>query len=185
MTDARNTISLSNMSNNVVDIMKWIAEDEGIRTLLSVHDKRPFKSDFKHKVLSLEEIMSTEEGRGKILAHSFNVEAKKKDDVQIRVYYNIGRFDGSGAIMDANLHIDIFCAKSLWMIEDEVKHKTLIRPYEIMSRILDNVGRKNIRNIPIGLPQQFQLLSVNEYFDAIRIFYSSFDVIGNPSGMRG
>lgn len=178
------TASLHSMSNNVVDIMQALAQNVGIRTLLSINDDMPFHPKHKNKIATPQEIMSPKSNKRRIYPVSFNMNAQLDDRTEIRVYYNVGRFDSSGAHMDYNMHIDIICAKDLWLISDHVKQKSLIRPYEIMSRIVDSTGRYNYNNINIGKPVQFQMLSVNEKFDALRIYYNTMDVVGDTNSLE-
>lgn len=182
--DADNTASLNMMSNNVVDVMKALAQNTGIRTLLSVDEGTPFNPEHKSEVTGARDIITPNHELQRISPVSFDMDAQLDDRTEIRVYYNIGRFDTSGKWVDYNMHIDIICAKNLWMISDHVKKRSLIRPYEIMSRIFDSLGQHNYNNINIGKPVQFQMLSVNERFDSIRIFYNTVDVMGNTDSVR-
>lgn len=181
MNDIHNTDSLNQMSNNVVDVMNAIAKNQGIRALLYLNDEEPFHPSLRSKIPSAKDIVSPSSTSKRISPVSFNPNAQVEDRSEIRVYYNIGRFDGSGKHVDYNMHIDIICAKELWMIRDSVKGKSLIRPYEIMSRIFDEIGIRNEENNHIGRPVQFQMLSVNPKFDAIRIYYNTADIMGNRS----
>lgn len=170
-----NTAGFNQMSNNVVDIMSALAGNKGIRHLLYVDNDQPFNDE---DIPSSREIISPSSNKVRIRPVSFNTEATIKDRTEIRVYYNVGRVDSSGKQIDANMHIDIICAKDLWLIRG-VNGKSLIRPYEIMSRIADEIGAKNRNNLNLGSIVQFQMLSVNEQFDAIRIYYNTKDVSGN------
>lgn len=180
-----NTASLNQMSNNIVDVMEALARNKGIRALLYINEDTPFSSEFDSRIPSYQEMISPVSEKRRISPVSFDMEAQQEDRSEIRVYYNVGRFDASGKYVDYNMHIDIICAKNLWMIKDPVKGKSLIRPYEIMSRIFDSIGQQNINQINIGRPTNFQMLSVNENFDAIRIYYNTKDVMGNTDTVRG
>lgn len=179
-----NTASLNNMSNNVVDVMIALAENKGIRALLYIDDSNPLHNLHDERIPSAKEILSPESDKRRISPVSFNTEAQINDRTEIRVYYNIGRFSSEGKHVDYNMHIDIICAKSLWLINHPVKSRSLIRPYEIMSRIFDSVGKKNLNDLNIGRPVQFQMLSVNERFDSIRIYYNTMDVMGNIHSVK-
>lgn len=179
-----NTESLNMMSNNIVDVMSALAKNVGIRTLLYVDEDMPFLEKYKADIPTSRQILSPSSEKRRISPVSFDMNAKEFDRSEIRVYYNIGRFDKSGKWVDYNMHIDIICAKELWMISDHVKQKSLIRPYEIMSRIFDEIGSNNANDLNIGNPVQFQMLSVNERFDAIRIYYNTRDVMGNTDYVK-
>ena len=179
-----NTASLHNMSNNIVDIMSALAQNTGIRTLLYIDEEEPFHDKYEDMVPTPQEILSTKSDKRRIYPVSFNMNAQVDARTEIRVYYNIGRWDKSGKHIDYNMHIDIICAKDLWLIRDLIKGKSLIRPYEIMSRIIDSTGRHNINGLNLGRPVQFQMLSVNESFDALRIYYNTTDISGNTDSIK-
>lgn len=177
------TAGFHQLSNNVVEVMGAIARNKGIRYLLYNNDSNPFiLKDEEGKTIkppTRDEILSPSSEKMRIRPVSFNPEATVDDRTEIRVYYNVGRVDGSGKHIDANMHIDVICAKSLWLITDVRESRSLIRPYEIMSRIADEIGAGNRNGINIGKISQFQMLSVNEKFDAIRMYYNVKDISGN------
>lgn len=178
------TVSMGHMSNNVVDVMKAIADNYGIRALLYIDEDNPLDKEHKDNVPSSLEILKQNGDKNRISPVSFNMMAQIEDRTEIRVYYNIGRFSREGRHIDYNMHIDIICAKNLWLITDALGNSK-IRPYEIMSRIFDVVGQRNINQINIGRPVQFQMLSVNERFDSIRIYFNTYDIVGDVDKVRG
>lgn len=180
----RKTAGFGQMSNNVVELMSAIATNKGIRRLLYINESDPFNARYDRRVPTRDEILSNTSKYGRIKPVSFNTEATTEDRTEIRVYYNIGRIDGSGKQVDANLHIDIICAKDLWLIEDAIG-RSKIRPYEILSRVSDEIGAKNRNDIKIGTMSQFQMLSVNEQFDAIRVYYNIKDIAGDIAYVEG
>ena len=178
------TVSMWHMSNNVVDVMKALADNYGIRALLYIDDDNPLEKEHREDVPNSLEILKQNSDKNRISPVSFNMNAQIDDRTEIRVYYNIGRFSTEGRHIDYNMHIDIICAKNLWMITD-TNGNSKIRPYEIMSRIFDVIGQRNINQINIGKPVQFQMLSVNERFDAIRIYFNTHDIVGDVDKVKG
>ena len=178
------TVSMGHMSNNVVDVMKALADNRGIRALLYIDDDKPLDKEHREDVPSNEEILKPNGEKNRISPVSFNMKAQIPSRTEIRVYYNIGRFSTEGKHIDYNIHIDIICAKDLWLIKDTLGNSK-IRPYEIMSRIFDVVGQRNINQINIGKPVQFQMLSVNERVDAIRIYFNTHDIVGDVDKVKG
>lgn len=178
------TVSMGHMSNNVVDVMKALAENYGIRALLYIDKDNPLDKEHKEDVPNSLEIIKQRSDKSRISPVSFDMNAQIDDRTEIRVYYNIGRFSKEGRHIDYNMHIDIICAKNLWLITD-VLGNSKIRPYEIMSRIFDVVGQRNINQLNIGRPVQFQMLSVNERFDAIRIYFNTHDIVGDVNKVKG
>lgn len=184
-TSLSETKGLDQLSNNVVDVMKAIARNKGIRHLLSLDSDDPFNPGEEDVIPSASDIVSPSFTGRKILPVSFDTKATTDAKTEIRVYYNVGRIDGSGKKIDANMHIDIICAKSLWQIQDKNGSRSLIRPYEIMSRIADEIGADNRNGINLGRISQFQMLSVNEQFDSIRMYYNIYDISGNMNTLKG
>ena len=178
------TVSMGHMSNNVVDVMKSLADNYGIRALLYIDEDNPLDKEHREIVPNSLEILKQNSDKNRISPVSFNMDAQIDDRTEIRVYYNIGRFSTEGRHIDYNMHIDIICAKNLWLITD-VLGNSKIRPYEIMSRIFDVIGQRNINQINIGRPVQFQMLSVNERFDAIRIYFNTHDIVGDVDKVKG
>lgn len=178
------TVSMGHMSNNVVDVMKALADNYGIRALLYIDEDNPLDKEHREVVPNSIEILKQNSDKNRISPVSFNMDAQIDDRTEIRVYYNIGRFSTEGRHIDYNMHIDIICAKNLWLITDTLGNSK-IRPYEIMSRIFDVVGQRNINQINIGKPVQFQMLSVNERFDAIRIYFNTYDIVGDVDKVKG
>ena len=178
------TVSMGHMSNNVVDVMKALADNYGIRALLCIDEENPLDKEHKEDVPNSLEILKPNSDKNRITPVSFNMKAQVPERTEIRVYYNIGRFSTEGRHIDYNMHIDIICAKNLWLIKDTLGNSK-IRPYEVMSRIFDVIGQRNINQINIGRPVQFQMLSVNERFDAIRIYFNTYDIVGDVDKVKG
>ena len=141
------TVSMGHMSNNVVDVMKALADNYGIRALLYIDEDNPLdRKEHEDDVPSSIDILKQNSDKNRISPVSFNMDAQIDDRTEIRVYYNIGRFSTEGRHIDYNMHIDIICAKNLWLITDTLGNSK-IRPYEIMSRIFDVIGQRNINQI--------------------------------------
>ena len=130
------TVSMGHMSNNVVDVMKALADNYSIRALLYIDEDNPLDKEHREDVPNSLEIIKQNSDKGRISPVSFNMNAQVADRTEIRVYYNIGQFSTEGRHIDYNMHIDIICAKNLWLIKDALGNSK-IRPYEIMSRIFD------------------------------------------------
>lgn len=182
--DSEATVSMHQMSNNIVDVMQALSKNKGIRALLYIDDEEPFHPKNDEFIPTAREILDPRSDKRRISPVSFDMNAQINDRTEIRVYYNVGRFDSTGKHIDYNMHIDIICAKELWLIRDPIKGRSLIRPYELMSRVFDVIGHRNLNNLNIGRPTQFQMLSVNERFDAIRIYYNTRDISGNINSLR-
>jgi hypothetical protein len=148
--------------------MKELIKNDGLNKLLYNNAKNPF--DPTLPAVNGNTLLMT-----KIMPYPFDLEAQVEDGSFIRFYYNNGDFDGSEVIMESQLNIDIVVAKSLWLINDNNK-QSLIRPYEIMTRIVDMLGKRSL-NSTIRLEfEGWQHLSVNTKFDAIRLYANYFSV---------
>jgi hypothetical protein len=111
---------------------------------------------------------------GKIFPYPFDTDATEVDGSFIRVYYNDGEFDSSEVIAESQLHIDIVVAKSLWLINDG--QRSMIRPYEIMGRVIDMIGGRGLSTTIKLDVKGYQHLYVNTKFDCIRIYCEYFSV---------
>lgn len=163
-------VKLSIMSKSIVDIMKEIANNTGVARLLMNNTNTPYNEIPEN----IEDIANINSKHAKIYPFPFNPDAEIKDGSFIRVYYNYGELDSSETISDLDIYIDIVVAKSLWLISDA--NKSLIRPYEILGRVIDTVGRRSGRNSIRIEVKGFQHLSVNNSFDAIRIYCKNMSV---------
>jgi hypothetical protein len=165
-------MKLETMSKNIVNIMKELSKNEGLARLLVNETSNPFDSNLPAIDKSKLIVPSSEYAR--IFPYPFDPEAQVDDSAFIRVYYNNGDFDSSEIIAESQLNIDIIVAKSLWLINDG--QRPLIRPYEIMGRVIDMVGKRSL-NSTIRLEfEGYQHLAVNGKFDAIRLYSNYFSV---------
>lgn len=165
-------VQTNHLGTNLTNIMESLSENTGIVQLL----KDVSDSPHKYNVLSKDkqDIKRISSPDCRIFPYPFDPNAQETDKVFVRAYYAVGEFDNSGVIMETDLQIDIICAKSLWLIKD-IKNKPTIRPYEIMSRIIDTIGIRSGNGIITIDVKMFRHLAVNNEFDAIRLYcnYSS------------
>lgn len=156
------------MSQNLVNIMYELVKNQGIARLLANDIKEPFSVEVKNpNALIMQRIDPL----------PFNIEATTQDGTFIRVYYNQGSLDSSEAITESEILIDIICSRNLWLIHDEIGRAS-IRPYEIMGRTIDMLG-KNSLNKTIRLEfDGYQHLYINNKFDCIRL-YANYTSIEN------
>ena len=61
---------------------------------------------------------------------------------------------------------------------DDTKNESLIRPYEIMDRVVDLVGKRGIGDVRLEIAG-FQHLYINTKFDSIRLYcnYTSVETM--------
>jgi hypothetical protein len=163
-------MKMESMSNNIVNIMFELSKNEGLARLLVNNVDNPFETPVNNST----SLITPNANESKIYPYPFDPEATVTDGSFIRVYYNDGEFSDNEAIAESQLHIDIIVAKSLWLINDG--QKSLIRPYEIMGRVIDMVGKKSL-NSTIKLKfEGYQHLAVNTKFDAIRLYSNYMSV---------
>src|SRR5690606_22990992 len=110
----------------------------------------------------------------KILPYPFDTEATVKEGSFVRVYINQGTFDEGETIMECDVLIDIVVAKSYWLINNG--NDEMIRPYEIMDRVIDCVGRRTHRSDIRLKVEGFQHHYVNTKFDCIRLYCNRMSV---------
>lgn len=169
------------MSKNVVNIMIQLAKNDALVKLLVNNDNTPFDEEVS---LKMSELINPNSPDAKILPFPFDVDTAIEDSASIRVYYNDGEFDSSEVIAESQLHIDIICARSIWLMNDGKTTDTYpngdgnskIRPYEIMGRVVDLLGRRSI-NSTIRLNfESYQHLYINAKYDAIRLYCNYMSV---------
>lgn len=165
----RGAVKTEHMSKSIVDIMTQLSKNKGLIQLLYNNSDNPFT-----KIVDTDRKLIGVSDDTKISPLPFNPEAQQDDASFLRIYYNIGEFDSAEVVMSGEIHIDIVVAKSLWLINDG--KRSLIRPYEIMGRVFDMVGRRSAQ--PIVKFEGFQHLPVNSKFDAIRLYANTFNVKG-------
>lgn len=169
-------LTIERMSTNIVMIMDALASNQAIFELLYFEDDKPFSHDleidtvaknyFEQKTITKSNSMVQ-----RISPIPFNPNVQETSQVFIRVYYNQGSFDGTNIIGNHQLNIDIICAKDLWLINDTVHKLPLVRPYSIMARVIDVLGKgTNADGLNIGEFNGFKHLTVNEKFECIRLY---------------
>lgn len=165
-------VKLNTLSKNVVDIMTALSKNEGLARLLFHDVDNPFKSDLP--VIDSAKLINQKSELCRIFPVPFDPEATIDDRSFIRVYYNQGEFNSNEVIQELYLHIDIIVAKSLWLCNDG--SKPLIRPYEIMDRVVDLIGHRSAnKNIRVKF-DGWQHLAVNTKYDAIRLYSEYYSV---------
>lgn len=157
-------MKMETMSKNVVNIMKQLSKSDGLSRLLVNNNDEPFKKPVPNGY----KLINPASPDAKILPYPFDVDATTADGSFIRVYYNDGEFNENEVIAESQLHIDIICAKNLWLINDG--ENSLIRPYEMMGRVIDLVGRRSINSTIRLTITGYQHLYINQKFDAIRLY---------------
>lgn len=165
-------IKINNLSKNIVDIMNILSQNQGLAELLVNNQSNPF--DPSHPAINRQELINPKSKLCRIHPYPFDPDAQIEDSSFIRVYYNQGEFNENETIQEMQLHIDIVVAKSLWLINDG--RQSLIRPYEIMDRVIDMVGKRSINNLIKLKFDGWQHLAVNTKFDAIRLYSDYFSV---------
>lgn len=166
-------MKLNNLSQHVVGVINELARNEGLIQLLINDVINPFDKDVDENVKK--NIANPNSNSCRLFPYPFDPEATIADSSFIRVYYNQGEFDESQTIQEMSMHVDIIVAKSLWLINDHNRKQRLIRPYEIMDRVVDMVGRRSVSPIKLNFTG-WQHLSVNTKFDCIRLYSDYFSV---------
>lgn len=169
------------MSKNIVNIMLQLTKNEGLLRLLVNNDNTPFDTPV---TIDVRKLINPSSPDSKILPTPFEVEATVSDSSFIRVYYNDGDFNENEVIAESQLHIDIIVARSLWLINDGVPTQSkpngdgnsLIRPYEIMGRVIDMLGKRSVNSTVRLKFEGYQHLYINPKFDAIRLYCNYMSV---------
>lgn len=165
--------TVDKLSNAVVRIMEALAGDEEIFKLLYFEDEKAMKYDLdklpKEKdIFEKKYIIKHGNENQRIKPSPFNSVAQEKHECFIRVYFNQGSIDKGGFIAKNQVNIDIIVSHGLWLTSDPEKQLKLIRPYAIMSRVIDVLESESIDKLPT--PTGYSHLTVNEQFECIRIY---------------
>lgn len=164
------------MSRNIIRIINTLAKNDGLVRLLINNQGDPLSHEVTDHIKKNITKPSSEDAR--IFPYPYDEEATVEESSFIRVYYNDGTFNASETIADCDLHIDIIVARNLWLIHDNAKNESLIRPYEIMDRVVDTLGRRGMGQVKVDI-SGFQHHYVNTKFDCIRLYctYTSIETM--------
>lgn len=165
-------VKINTLSKNVVDVIATLAKNDGLVKLLVHNVDNPFDSNLP--AIDKSKIANPKSDLCRIYPYPFDPDAQIEDSSFIRVYYNQGEFNENEVIQDMDLFIDIIVAKSLWLINDG--NKSMIRPYEIMDRVVDLVGKRSLNNTIKLKFDGWQHLAVNTKFDAIRLYSKYWNI---------
>lgn len=161
------------LSNAVVRIMDRIASDEDIFKLLYFEDEKSLSYNLNNlpeakKVFDEKHIIKNGSDSQRVKPYPFNSIAQEKHQCFIRIYFNQGSIDKGGFIAKNQINIDIIVSQGLWLTSDPSKKLKLIRPYAIMSRLIDILESERMDRLP--KPTGYSHLTVNEKFECIRIY---------------
>lgn len=159
-------MNFDTMSKNLTEVLAKLAKNDALCKLLINESAEPLKGILPPSISNT--IIRPTSEFARIFPYPFSEDSVSEDGVFLRVYYNNGELNASEVIGEAQLHIDIVCAKSLWLIRTE--RGSSVRPYEIMSRVMDSVGKKSVGSgIKLSF-RRYQHMYVNQQFDAIRLY---------------
>lgn len=161
------------LSNAVVRIMDRIASDEDIFKLLYFEDEKSLSYNLNNlpkakKAFDEKHIIKNGSDSQRVKPYPFNSIAQEKHQCFIRIYFNQGSIDKSGFIAKNQINIDIIVSQGLWLTSDPSKKLKLVRPYAIMSRLIDILESERMDRLP--KPTGYSHLTVNEKFECIRIY---------------
>lgn len=161
------------LSNSIVRIMDRLAEDEEIFKLLYFEDDVSLKYDLSEipkakNVFDKKLIIKHGNENQRVKPYPFNPLAQQNHEAFIRIYFNQGAIDKGGYTARNQVNIDIIVSHGLWLTSDPIQQLKLVRPYAIMSRVIDVLESENIDKLPV--PTGFTHLTVNEQFECIRLY---------------
>lgn len=165
---------LDNLSKSVIVLMNKISKNRDIMQLLLKNSDTPFREpatdeEIKQAKNPLDVV------HGKILPFPFSPTASTKEQTTIRVFFPTGTLDSSSVWSNSDVVIDIVVARGLWLIKNE-RNEYEVRPYRIMSELVTDLSNEVIHPMGLLKVSGFEHLSVNQEFDALRLFIN-FDSI--------
>lgn len=162
-------MNLESMSKNTVTFLFELIKNEGLCRLLVNNDSTPFTTIVDNKT----DLINPASPNAKIHPFPFDPDATTVDGSFIRVYYNKGTFNENEIIVNHDVIVDVIVARSLWLISDN--KISMIRPYEIMGRVIDMLGEKSVCPNKLKF-EGFQHLYVNTKFDCLRLYATDWSV---------
>lgn len=164
---------LDTLSANILTIMREISANKNIQKMILRNHLKPFEETIVTE--NIKNIMNPLSSECKIFPFPFNPSAQTEENTTIRVFYPSGVFDSKLTWAENSVAIDIIVSRNLWLIVNEDSNP-VIRPYVIMSEIVDQLDQKRFDHIGALRISDFEHLSVNQDFDAIRI-KATFDTL--------
>lgn len=177
-------VKMRYMSKSLINAMTALSQDEGLVKLLLNDEDTPlscelpmnFVNSGKSNVKKFSKIIQQSSSFCRISPIPFSLDIETEEGSFIKMYYQKGEFDNAEIMNSLSFNIDIIVAKRLWLIHDDLTGERLIRPYEIMDRVIDILGKNAIGNNYKMDITDFQHLSVNDKFDSIRIYCESYQI---------
>lgn len=177
-------VKMRYMSKNLINSMIALSQDEGLMKLLLNNQDNPLSCELpkgfigngKSNVKKFSKIIEQSSSYCRISPIPFSLDIKTEEGSFIKMYYQKGEFDNIEVVNNLSFNIDIIVAKKLWLIHDDLTDEPLIRPYEIMDRVIDILGRNAIGNSYKLDITDFQHLAVNDKFDSIRIYCETYHI---------
>lgn len=176
-----------NLSKSIIAVMNKLGENDAILSMLNHDSAKPFIRPLSDS----ERNNSTNpiHRNAKILPYPFSPDTKITEGSTIRAFFPTGTFetDKAQAVwLKTDLVVDIIVSKNLWLMEDE-NNNDVIRPYRLMSEVEHDLTDRNMDKESelyktvgrLGL-LNFEHLSVNAEFEAIRLFFSFDSIEYNP-----
>lgn len=153
-------MKLKLMSPNLILLLQEILKNQNLCKLINYNVSNPYiQPNINGNSLML----------SKVYPFPFSTTVETTEGTQLRVYYQDANFKTNQTISDSTIYFDIICSKSqsIWLINDG---SPKIRPYEIMSHLVDHFSEKEIPKIGKLNFRRFIHVNVNDKFDCIRIF---------------
>lgn len=155
-------VKLELLSKNLISILNEIKKNQNLCKYLYYNTTNPVaESDFDTSCL----LVGCDVPR--LFPYPFVVTSSDEEICKIHVYYPNGQFVNR-VVENSIIYFDIICAKTLWLTNSGV------RPYEIMTEVLNSFDELNIGTIGTLLFKRFDHIAINEKFDCIRLRAEAF-----------
>lgn len=163
------------LSTTIVSTLDLLASDEEIFKLLYYTTDNSLGNDLKndrraYKVFTDKDIIKHGNENQRIKPYPFSPKLQTTHECFIRCYFNQGNITRRNNSWSENqMNIDIICSHGLWLTADKKNQTKIVRPYAILSRIMDRLQEtKGINKLP--QPSGFQHFTINENFECLRIY---------------
>lgn len=172
--------TVDRLSTMIVSVMEAIGDDEEIFKLLYYTNDNSLgvnlAKDAKGKqAFEKKQIYKHGNAEQRIEPYPFSLTLQTSHECFVRCYFNQGNLEDSEYWVKSQMHIDIICSHGLWLTSDKAKKIKVVRPYAILSRIM-NILRDSDKENKLPQPTGYQHFTVNEKFECIRLYANTTSV---------
>jgi|HigsolmetaGSP11D_1036233.scaffolds.fasta_scaffold07301_5 hypothetical protein len=155
-------MNLDRLSKNIISIIEEVLKNQRLVNYLAINGNDPSISPPVSPML-----IAPKGDNERIFPYPFDTSFKDDVRSQLHIYYPHMTFKNNGKVGHPFINFDIVVHKDIWLLTD--KGEKIIRPYEILSMILDTFSGKIIPNLGQVHFLDGVHVVVNEQFEGVRL----------------